>query len=94
MNAYRTANIGDTERGARIAGGAMATIGGGFLLLSSPFTAAFLILIAMLLIAAGTTVFVTGVTAYCPVYARVGHISPSIEGAGDRRDVGILARHR
>lgn len=94
MDAQRTANIGDTERGARIASGAMATTGGAFMLLSSPFTASFLILVAMLLIAAGTAVLVTGVTAHCPVYARLGHISPSIQGVDDRWDVGTLVRDR
>jgi hypothetical protein len=78
MTTRWTVNINDTERGARIAVGAMAVLGGVFLLIAAGTALA--VMLEVLLIAAGLDLVVTGATGHCPLYARLGHIPPSLQG--------------
>jgi hypothetical protein len=78
MTTRWTVNINDTERGARIAVGAMAVLGGVFLLIAAG--TALSVMLEVLLIAAGLDLVVTGATGHCPLYARLGHIPPSLQG--------------
>ena len=70
--AWRTVNITPAERLGRIAVG-LAAIIAGIVLLTSAGSA-----LAVVLIAAGLDLAVTGALGHCPLYARLGYLPKSL----------------
>lgn len=79
MSATRKQNIGNAERLGRVVIGAALAILGFAVLFNGP---AFWALVgAIVAVAAGVDLFVTGARGYCPLYARLGHVPRSLTGA-------------
>lgn len=64
-------NVGTVERWIRIIGGAIAAVGGIFLLFPAP-ASLLLGLAGVVLVLLGLDFVVTGITGYCPLYHRLG----------------------
>ena len=71
-------NITPIERIGRIVVGAVAAIGGLVLLGSAG--GAFVVVLELLLVAAGLDLIVTGALGHCPLYRRLGYVPPSLRG--------------
>ena len=69
-------NISPIERAARIFVGLVAAVGGLILLGSA--SGAVLIVLEILLVAAGLDLIVTGALGHCPLYKKLGHVPPSL----------------
>ena len=74
-------NITPVERIGRIAIGLATAVIGLVLLASAGSPLA--VVLEVLLIAAGLDLVVTGALGHCPLYQRLGHISPSLVGRHD-----------
>ena len=72
-------NITPIERIGRILVGAVGVIG-GLVLLGSAAGAAIVVL-EILLIAAGLDLIVTGALGHCPLYRKLGHVPRSLRSA-------------
>ena len=70
-------NITPTERIARVVIGGLAAIIGVVLLTSA--SGVLLIVLELLLVAAGLDLVVTGALGHCPLYARLGHVPASLK---------------
>lgn len=79
MSATRKQNIGNAERVGRVVIGAALAILGVVVLFSGP--AAWGLIGALVALAAGIDLIVTGARGYCPLYARLGHMPRSLPGA-------------
>jgi hypothetical protein len=71
-----TVNLVRSERAARIFIGIAAVIAAAVLLLSAG--SALAVVLVVLLLAAGVDLAVTGAIGHCPLYARLGHMPPSL----------------
>ncbi|MBJ7354325.1 MAG: DUF2892 domain-containing protein [Thermoleophilaceae bacterium] len=71
-------NISTVERAGRIALGALGIVAGLLLLFSGGGGTVPLVL-ELLLVAAGLDLLVTGLTGHCPLYAKLGHVSSSVQ---------------
>lgn len=71
-------NITPIERIGRILVGAVAAIGGLVLLGSAG--GAFIVVLELLLVAAGLDLIVTGMLGHCPLYRKLGYTPPSLRG--------------
>jgi hypothetical protein len=69
-------NITPSERVGRIALGGAAAIAGLVLLI--PASGALAIVLLALLVLAGLDLLVTGALGHCPLYAKLGHVPPSL----------------
>lgn len=69
-------NISTAERWARVVVGAAGIVGGVLLLGRSGSVA--VVILVLLLIAAGVDLVVTGATGHCPLYQRLGHVPRSM----------------
>ncbi len=69
-------NITPGERAGRILIGLVGTVGG--IVLLGAAGSAFVAALEVLLIVAGLDMIVTGALGHCPLYARLGHIPPSL----------------
>lgn len=78
MRTRPSVNITPLERAARIVVGAVAAIGGLLLLAGS--TTAPVVVLEVLLMAAGLDLVVTGALGHCPLYAKLGHVPASLKG--------------
>lgn len=67
----QTKNVGTFERWVRVIGGGIAALVGLLVLLSGPATL-WWAGAAVVLVLLGLDFFVTGLTGYCPLYARLG----------------------
>ena len=74
-----TVNITPPERAGRILVGLLGVIG-GILLLGSA-SGAGIVVLELLLIAAGLDLIVTGALGHCPLYAKLGHVPHSLRRA-------------
>lgn len=72
-------NITPIERLGRIFVGAVAAIGGLVLLGSAG--GAVVVVLEVLLVAAGLDLVVTGALGHCPLYRRLGYTPPSLGGS-------------
>jgi hypothetical protein len=69
-------NIASSERAGRIVlGGAAAIV--GLVMLASASGALAVVLLALLVLA-GLDLVVTGALGHCPLYAKLGHMPPSL----------------
>lgn len=71
-------NITPIERIGRIFVGAVAAIGGLVLLGSAG--GAFVVVLELLLVAAGLDLIVTGALGHCPLYRKLGYVPASLRG--------------
>lgn len=71
-----TVNITPAERLARVALGLGAAIAG--LAFVSAADSALAVVLAILLVAAGLDLVVTGALGHCPLYQRLGYVPPSL----------------
>lgn len=71
-------NITPIERIGRIVIGAVAAIGGLVLLGSAG--GAGIVVLELLLVAAGLDLIVTGGLGHCPLYRKLGYTPPSLRG--------------
>ena len=69
---WRSVNITPAERAGRIAVGLAAVIAGAVLLAGAASA------LAILLVAAGLDLAVTGTVGHCPLYARLGYLPRSL----------------
>jgi len=72
-------NITPVERAGRIAIGLGAVIAGAVFLASASFVIA--AVLAVLLIAAGLDLVITGALGHCPLYAKLGHMPRSLRSS-------------
>ena len=70
-------NITPAERIARVVIGGLAALTGVVLLTSA--SGVLLIVLELLLVAAGLDLVVTGALGHCPLYARLGHVPTSLK---------------
>ena len=70
-------NITPAERIARVVIGGLAALTGVVLLTSA--SGVLLIVLELLLVAAGLDLVVTGALGHCPLYARLGHVPASLK---------------
>ena len=73
---WRDVNIGTVERAGRVLVGLAAVI--TWIVLLASAGSALAVVLELLLIAAGLDLVVTGATGHCPLYAKLGHIPPSL----------------
>ena len=71
-----TVNITPAERAGRVILGLLAAIGAAVLL--SAATTALVVLLEVLLLAAGLDLIVTGALGHCPLYSRLGYIPKTL----------------
>lgn len=71
-----TVNITPAERAGRVTLGLLAAIGAAVLL--SAATTATVVLLEVLLLAAGLDLIVTGALGHCPLYSRLGYIPKTL----------------
>jgi Inner membrane protein YgaP-like, transmembrane domain len=71
-----TINISPAERVGRIFVGLVAAVGGLVLLGST--SGVVLIVLEVLLIAAGLDLIATGAIGHCPLYRKLGYVPPSL----------------
>ena len=71
-----TINITPAERAARIAVGIASILGGSILLASA--SGAVAVVLEVLLVLAGLDLAITGAMGHCPLYRKVGHLSPTL----------------
>lgn len=76
---WRTVNISHSERAGRILLGLVGTTAGVVLLASA--TSALVIVLEVLLVAAGADLLITGATGHCPLYQKLGHVPKSLRGS-------------
>ena len=76
LPAWRTVNITSAERLGRVVIGLAAVITSGFLLAAAGSVAA--VILEVLLALAGLDLLITGTLGHCPLYARLGHVPPSL----------------
>ena len=76
---WRTVNISSVERVGRVLIGVAAIIAGAALLTSGG--SALVVVLELLLVAAGLDMLVTGAIGHCPLYQRLGHVPRSQGGA-------------
>ena len=74
----RSGNVTPAERIARIVIGVVGTVGG--LVVIAGGASLWSGVLAVLLIAAGLDLVVTGSTGHCPLYQRLGHVPASLKG--------------
>jgi drug/metabolite transporter (DMT)-like permease len=79
MGSPREQNIGNVERVGRVVIGAAVAVLGVVVLAASP--GFWGLAGALVAIAAGLDFVITGARGYCPLYARLGHVPRSLEGA-------------
>ena len=79
MSSRWNVNITPAERAGRIILGAVAAIGGGFLLAGAGSIIA--VVLELLLIVAGLDLVVTGATGHCPLYKKLGFVPASLKAA-------------
>lgn len=72
-------NITPVERAGRITIGLGAVIAGAVFLASASFVIA--AVLAVLLIAAGLDLVITGALGHCPLYAKLGHMPRSLRSS-------------
>lgn len=72
------ANLTPLERGARVALG-IAGVAGGVVALGVA-GGALLVILSVLLIAAGLDLLITGAIGHCPLYKKLGYLPPSRRG--------------
>ena len=70
-------NITPAERIARVVIGGLAALTGVVLLTSA--SGVLLIVLELLLVAAGLDLVVTGALGHCPLYARLGYVPASLK---------------
>lgn len=70
-------NITPAERIARVVIGGLGALTGVVLLTSA--SGVLLIVLELLLVAAGLDLVVTGALGHCPLYARLGHVPASLK---------------
>lgn len=73
-----TVNITTTERLGRIALGILGAAAGVVLLRVAGSATA--VILELLLVAAGLDLLITGAIGHCPLYAKLGHVPPSLRG--------------
>ncbi len=73
---WRAVNISPVERGGRVLIGLAAIIAGVVLLTAAGSVLA--IVLALLLVAAGLDMLITGATGHCPLYQKLGHLPKSL----------------
>lgn len=73
-----TINITPAERAARIGVGIAGTLVGSILLASA--SGAVAVVLEVLLVLAGLDLAITGALGHCPLYRKLGHLSPSLRG--------------
>ncbi len=73
---WRVVNISPVERGGRVLIGLAAIIAGVVLLTAAGSVLA--IVLALLLVAAGLDMLITGATGHCPLYQKLGHLPKSL----------------
>lgn len=78
MSTTHVQNIGSGERVGRIILGAALAVLGAIVAFSSPGFWGWAG--AVLAVAAGIDLIVTGARGYCPLYARFGHVPRSLQG--------------
>lgn len=71
-------NISTLERVGRVVFGVAAAVVAIVLLYANPL--AWQAALEVLLILAGLDLIVTGATGYCPLYHKLGHVSPTARG--------------
>lgn len=71
-------NISTSERAGRMAIGLLAVVAGVLLLLAADSPLA--LILELLLVAAGLDLLFTGALGHCPLYAKLGHVPPSLRG--------------
>lgn len=71
-----TINITPAERAARIAVGIAIILGGSTLLASASRVVA--VVLEVLLVLAGLDLAITGALGHCPLYRKLGHLSPTL----------------
>jgi hypothetical protein len=71
-------NITPAERAGRVLIGLVGALGGILLLASGG--SAFVVGLEVLLVLAGLDMIVTGALGHCPLYAKLGHVPPSLRG--------------
>lgn len=69
-------NITPAERAGRVVLGLAAVIAGIALLISA--SAAWIVVLEVLLVLAGLDLVVTGALGHCPLYHRLGHVPASL----------------
>jgi hypothetical protein len=69
-------NITPIERLGRIVVGAVAAIGG--LVLLAAAGSALVVVLEILLVAAGLDLVATGALGHCPLYRKLGYVPPSL----------------
>jgi Protein of unknown function (DUF2892) len=72
-------NITPVERVGRIVIGLGAVIAGAVFLVSASSVIA--VLLAVLLVAAGLDLVITGALGHCPLYAKLGHVPRSLRSS-------------
>ena len=70
-------NITPVERIARVVIGGLGALTGVVLLTSA--SGVLLIVLELLLVAAGLDLVVTGALGHCPLYARLGHVPAALK---------------
>jgi hypothetical protein len=78
MSSRWSINITPAERAARIIIGAVCAVVGIVLLVGA--TSPLAIALELLLVLAGLDLVVTGALGHCPLYAKLGHMSTSLNG--------------
>jgi Protein of unknown function (DUF2892) len=76
---WPSVNITPAERIGRVVLGVAAVIAGALLLASA--ASVFAVVLEVLLIAAGLDLVVTGALGHCPLYAKLGHVPPSLRSS-------------
>ena len=71
-------NLTMTERLARIVLGLVGVVGGLILLGSA--SGAGVVILEVLLVAAGLDLVITGALGHCPLYKKLGYVPPSLRG--------------
>ncbi|MBI2690851.1 MAG: DUF2892 domain-containing protein [Solirubrobacterales bacterium] len=71
-------NISSIERVGRMAVGGLGALAGVLLLLSAA-DSTIVVILELLLVAAGLDLIITGATGHCPLYSRLGHVPPSLK---------------
>ena len=75
---WRSVNITPIERVGRIMLGLAAILAGAVLLASAG--SALVVVLELLLVAAGLDLAVTGALGHCPLYQKLGHVPRSLRG--------------
>jgi DUF2892 family protein len=79
LEMWRTANINRRERAGRVLIGLAAILAGAVLLTTA--ASPLMVVLELLLIAAGLDLLVTGATGHCPLYQKLWHVPKSLRSA-------------